>query len=142
MRRDTFQLGRLPSCDLVADDGGVSKRHANLTLTADGGLYVSDLGTSNGTFLLVGEERRPHRQGAAPLDARVAFGPKFEMGVAELIDLLREAQRAIVAGQTAPRTVAPTPPRRPVRCTACGAMKDPVEACPNCGADTGEGEGA
>ena len=139
MHRKTFQIGRLPACDLVADDPGVSKRHANLTLGADGDLFVADLGSSNGTFVVAADgTRTAHRQGRVPAAARVAFGPGLEIGVTELVEQLRAVQRAHADGRATPRTLEAPALRRPVRCTDCGALKAPGAACPNCGADTSD----
>ncbi len=43
-------LGRDSSCDIHFPVEGVSKRHLSISV-ADDGLYVSDLGSANGTFL-------------------------------------------------------------------------------------------
>ena len=43
-------LGRDASCDIHFAVEGVSKKHLNISIAEDG-LYVSDLGSANGTFL-------------------------------------------------------------------------------------------
>lgn len=43
-------LGREATCDLVLDKGKASRRHARLS-PADDGLWVEDLGSTNGTFV-------------------------------------------------------------------------------------------
>lgn len=43
-------LGRDASCDIHFTVEGVSKKHLNISIAEDG-LYVSDLGSANGTFL-------------------------------------------------------------------------------------------
>jgi pSer/pThr/pTyr-binding forkhead associated (FHA) protein len=47
-------IGRAPSCTLVLDDDFSSSRHARL-FPQDGGWFVEDLGSTNGTF--VGEAK-------------------------------------------------------------------------------------
>ncbi|GAB4178266.1 MAG: hypothetical protein Kow0020_14320 [Wenzhouxiangellaceae bacterium] len=42
-------LGRASDCELPLDAEGVSRRHAELEVLADGGVLVSDLGSTNGT---------------------------------------------------------------------------------------------
>jgi DNA-binding winged helix-turn-helix (wHTH) protein len=43
-------LGRLPEASFWIDSGGVSRRHARITVTADGA-SIEDLGSKNGTFV-------------------------------------------------------------------------------------------
>lgn len=47
-------IGRAPSCTLVVDDDTASGRHARI-FPHDGGWYVEDLGSTNGTW--VGDSR-------------------------------------------------------------------------------------
>ena len=47
-------IGRAPSCTLVLDDDYSSQRHARV-FPQDGGWFVEDLGSTNGTF--VGREK-------------------------------------------------------------------------------------
>jgi hypothetical protein len=50
VRRDSVTIGRLPDCDVVIDDKGASRRHAQLK--RKGGTYtLTDLGSTNGTKL-------------------------------------------------------------------------------------------
>ncbi len=62
-------VGRSVACDLPVRDPTVSRRHAELEL-ADGGLYLRDLGSTNGTFLN-GERLR---EAVAHPGDQVAFG--------------------------------------------------------------------
>ena len=43
-------LGRHPDCDIVLDEGAVSRQHAQLSIVEDG-VYVEDMGSRNGTFV-------------------------------------------------------------------------------------------
>ena len=52
---DGFVLGRSSDASLILDDSGVSRKHACFNQTTDGLLTVSDLGSTNGTF--VNQER-------------------------------------------------------------------------------------
>lgn len=57
---DSIVLGRHPNCDVVLDEGAVSRQHAKLT--QQGGRYfVEDMGSRNGTFVN-GEEVTAQRQ--------------------------------------------------------------------------------
>lgn len=44
-------IGRAGDADVVLEDGEVSRHHARLTPTGDGGATVEDLGSANGTFV-------------------------------------------------------------------------------------------
>jgi two-component system cell cycle response regulator len=44
-------IGRAADADLVVDDTGVSRHHARIARSSDGGFYVEDLGSVNGTFV-------------------------------------------------------------------------------------------
>jgi FHA domain len=46
----TLEVGRNPTSTLVLDDAYVSSRHAKVDYGTDG-LYLSDLGSTNGTFV-------------------------------------------------------------------------------------------
>jgi phosphoserine phosphatase RsbU/P len=50
LEKDSAILGRHPECDIVLDSGAVSRQHARIS-QADGGFYVEDLRSRNGTFL-------------------------------------------------------------------------------------------
>jgi hypothetical protein len=47
---DRTTIGRSPECDIFLDDVTVSRKHAVL-LQRDGGYYIEDQGSLNGTFL-------------------------------------------------------------------------------------------
>jgi FHA domain len=47
---DYFRIGRLPTCHLVIDQGTVSRLHA-VVYERDGAWYISDEGSTNGTFV-------------------------------------------------------------------------------------------
>src|SRR5579872_3069901 len=44
-------IGRAADADLVVDETGVSRHHARIARNADGGFYVQDLDSTNGTFV-------------------------------------------------------------------------------------------
>jgi hypothetical protein len=56
--RPTMTIGRLPECDVVVDDAGASRQHAEVRRTDDG-FVLSDLGSTNGT-LVNGTSIREH----------------------------------------------------------------------------------
>ncbi len=50
IRDPRFLIGRSAECSLILDSMEVSRRHASIN-TAEGSLYINDLGSQNGTFL-------------------------------------------------------------------------------------------
>ncbi|MGD0799753.1 MAG: FHA domain-containing protein [Terracidiphilus sp.] len=48
--KNSWVIGRGPTCDLVVPEASVSTRHCQLTLNADG-YTLEDLGSTNGTFI-------------------------------------------------------------------------------------------
>lgn len=48
--RSPIVIGRLPECGVVLSDTNVSRRHAQVAMD-DGEIMVSDLGSTNGTFV-------------------------------------------------------------------------------------------
>ncbi|MEW6277490.1 MAG: diguanylate cyclase [Candidatus Eremiobacterota bacterium] len=51
LEREATHLGRSPDNELVLDDPGVSRVHARLTRSFDGGVVLMDLKSTNGTFV-------------------------------------------------------------------------------------------
>ena len=61
-----FRFGRLGSLEIVLDDSSVSRRHAEVRRGDDGGWYVRDQESTNGTYVNgvrigPGEQRLPER---------------------------------------------------------------------------------
>jgi hypothetical protein len=50
LAKPSVTIGRLPECDVVVDDAGVSRQHARIRRT-DGGFVLTDLGSTNGTMV-------------------------------------------------------------------------------------------
>ncbi len=50
VRSERTTIGRSPECDIFLDDVTVSRKHAVLA-AREGGLYIEDEGSLNGTFL-------------------------------------------------------------------------------------------
>ena len=84
--RAPVTIGRAPDADLVLDETGVSRHHARVVRSPDGGFYVEDLGSVNGTF--VGAARVD----VAPLErgALLQLGPHLRMRFA-IVDAVDEA---------------------------------------------------
>lgn len=80
---ESIVVGREDGCDLRVRDASVSRRHAQVTRLPDG-FYVTDLGTTNGTFVLHGTEWRMVQEAFAAPSDHLRFG-RFEISVAQLV---------------------------------------------------------
>jgi serine/threonine protein kinase len=69
----SFVLGRSRRNPVYLEDDRISRRHAEVELRADGNVYVTDLGSRNGT-LLAGERLAPH------VPTKVSPGDLLELG--------------------------------------------------------------
>ena len=63
-------IGRSPQCEVHIDEDGISRRHAQLEITAEGNVQIVDLGSRNGTFV----------NGAAVLRETLKDGDKIQIG--------------------------------------------------------------
>jgi DNA-binding NtrC family response regulator len=93
-----FVIGRDPDTDLPLVDGGASRRHAQLARAADGRVWISDLGSRNGTWV----------EGARLTAPRpLASGEELHIGGVTLVFHVEEPLDARVTdalGVTAPPT--------------------------------------
>lgn len=119
-------VGRDPACPIVVADESVSRRHAELTLTKDGKLYVTDCKSRNGTFEVIDGEPRRITQGVVGTDSIIRFG-ECDLPVAEILRLVQDAAK--IHGGPATRSA------KHIRCT-CGAVRREREKCSVCGAAT------
>jgi diguanylate cyclase (GGDEF)-like protein len=78
--RSGMVVGRGPNVDLVVDDMAVSRRHARIGPAPEGGFFVEDLSSVNGTF--VGDRRIS----CSPLTSgdRLQLGPRYRLRFAVL----------------------------------------------------------
>ena len=82
-RIKTFLIGRNHDCDLTLDDPGVSRRHAEVVLTADGRYYLTDRNSTRGTFVRHKSNWHRIRQEFVDSTARIRFGG-YEIAVSRL----------------------------------------------------------
>ena len=82
IQRLPFGVGRDPGNDLALELFGLSRQHARIDRRADGGLNVTDLGSTNGTF--INGERITGTQPLAEDDVLRFGNAEFRVGLAEL----------------------------------------------------------
>lgn len=97
-----FVIGRDDACSLVLDDPEVSRRHAYLIETPDGGVEVGDLGSSNGTRLNGRRLEQPTQ--LKPGDTLEVGGTRLQIDASTLADPAKPA---------APVATPPPPPPPP-----------------------------
>jgi predicted component of type VI protein secretion system len=96
--RSPFLIGRDPNCHLRPGSGKISKRHCALVIRS-GQAFVSDLGSTNGTFL---NDFPVHTETAMQSGDRLRVGPLvFDV----IIDDTQPVEKP--AAPEAPPTVAP-----------------------------------
>jgi ABC-type multidrug transport system ATPase subunit/ABC-type multidrug transport system permease subunit len=71
LRKDTLHIGRDAANDLVLDDPNVSRQHAEVRRTGDGGFQLRDLSSRNGTRL----NGRPVKSAPMVLGDVIGIGP-------------------------------------------------------------------
>jgi hypothetical protein len=62
----TLIVGRSAFADIVIADESVASHHAEIVVTDDGRLYLTDCGTETGTWRQIGGETREHDGGDQP----------------------------------------------------------------------------
>ncbi len=111
----TMVLGRASACDIVLDHPTVSKRHAQLTVGADGDATIADLDSHNGTWMggravlepATLDGGAPVRLGAIELERR----PVVDGDRPVAVDPARHTNAAgTIPFNRPPRPAAPPPP--------------------------------
>ena len=70
-----YELGRIPPADLIVPVPTVSGRHCSVRVVKDGTVELTDLGSTNGTY--IGDhELTPMTTVAVPIGSYVVFGDK------------------------------------------------------------------
>ena len=79
-----IRIGRSDSNEMQLADPTVSRRHAEIVILDDGGVFVTDCASTSGTFFEEAGQWQPIRQGFVDADARLKLGDTV-MTVRELI---------------------------------------------------------
>ena len=82
-------IGRHPSCQIVIDDAGVSRKHAKITLQNDE-FWLEDLGSRNGTFIDGKRLERKHLHDGVLIQVGLHASYRFTVVSARQEKLLRE----------------------------------------------------
>lgn len=90
----------------------MSRRHAEVVLAMDGRFFVTDCGSTAGTFVLAGGQWKPVRQAYVEPTDQIRFG-RYEMAAARLTALRGQGSDGSAdAGHPAPERV-DAPARNP-----------------------------
>ena len=71
----SFIIGR--EGHIYVNDPTISKHHAQMSIE-DGRIFLRDLNSTNGTFLLEGRKLTPFHEGYVGLDQTIVFGKKLK----------------------------------------------------------------
>lgn len=97
----TLVIGRSPSADVVIADTSVAPHHAELVITADGRLHLTDCATDGGTWVkgegAAGAGWRPVRQDFVPPDQLLRLGD-YQCTAGDLLRWSRAAPADASAG--------------------------------------------
>ena len=99
-RLRTLVIGRSPSADVVIADASLAPHHAELVITDDGRLYLTDCATDGGTWVSGGEGAsgwQPVRQGFVRPDQPLRLGD-HQCTAGDLLRRSRGAPAEVSAG--------------------------------------------
>ena len=121
-RLPTYLIGRSSKADVVLGDSTVSRLHAELVRATDGAWYLTDRGSSGGTYLRDAKGWTPVRQEFVRPGDRLKFGG-FECSVDELLRRISSGEPgASRPGDGPPGSGSPIRDNRP----AGPVLRDPV----------------
>ena len=121
MRQDIVRIGKLSSSHLQIQDAAVSRVHAVIEATAQGELFVIDLGSSNGTFV----------NGQKIAKERLRSGDEMTFGQTRVKVTILSEEAPTEAGPTTavvPAPVAPAAMPEPTPAPAEAKAPAPAEA--------------
>ena len=127
-----YTIGRNRSCHIVLADDSVSNKHATLSFLPNNKLLLTDLGSTNHTWLIKGKsEERITKEYISPTDM-VKFG-ECRMAVKELIEYIHSLTPPSQVTASSENEGEKVKGRILIRCENCGHVikhSDPI--CPNC----------
>jgi pSer/pThr/pTyr-binding forkhead associated (FHA) protein len=113
-----------PDIEVPASEDTVGRRHAEITLGANGDCYLVDLGSANGTYVDKGGSWKKIQQSAVTPDTPIRLGT-YETTIASLLRLRRRATPPPLPPEAAkaPRPSNPAGGRRPRRNPLTGEVE-------------------
>lgn len=109
MKRRCYLIGRGRDNDIRLTDRTVSRRHAELVVTADGRYFLTDCGSTGGTHLLADSGWRPVRQAFVRQGDPLRFGA-CRTTVGELLARVPSGASGGTRAQQAPDARQEVPP--------------------------------
>ena len=78
----SYTVGRSSKADIVLSgvDASVSGVHAELVVSSEGRYFLTDAGSSNGTYVRDGEKWSPLRQGFIETESEIRLGNQRVVG--------------------------------------------------------------
>lgn len=78
----SYTVGRSSKADIALSgvDGSVSGVHAELVVSSEGRYFLTDAGSSNGTYVRDGEQWSPLRQGFIEAESEIRLGNQRMVG--------------------------------------------------------------
>jgi len=114
-KQNIYKIGRSPSGDIVLADDTVSAHHAELIITEDGSLFLSDTNSKHGTFIQKHDKFVKIQQSyITPRDVLRFAGCKIS--AKELLEYIHL------------KSVPPEPPKKEIT----KVRSRHIERCPNC----------
>lgn len=72
-KKTKVTVGRAPNCDLVIPHNSISRNHCQIEYTPEGEFFITDTGSSNGSFIN-GDKLHPHVRSAYLLENQLVLG--------------------------------------------------------------------
>lgn len=130
----SYKIGKSRSCDIVLADDTVSSRHAEIVIHPGGKIFLTDMGSRNGSYILKGHDFKKIRQTYITPTDIVKFG-LCEIAVKDLLEFLH--LRTIPLDHESPKKEKQkVEGKQIVRCIYCGSPKKAGESCKVCDQET------
>ncbi|MBT3529768.1 MAG: FHA domain-containing protein [Gammaproteobacteria bacterium] len=84
-----YSIGRSAESDIRLEDSTISRNHAELVITADDKYYLTDCGSSGGTYSLQGNQKTAIKQGFVDQVDNLCFG-EYHTSVQQLISKIAD----------------------------------------------------